>query len=108
MGCAGVIQAAVQMNLPLHVVYLTNGDNYKWAFMIYEKRPVLRSAEMLARGEIRHQEAVKAEEQLGAHADQLTFLGYPDWGTEHIFMEHWSPQAPGLSLDADPGHGGPV
>jgi LmbE family N-acetylglucosaminyl deacetylase len=94
LGCAGLIQTAVQMKLPLRVVYLTNGDNYEWAFMLYEKHPVLRPAEMRAMGEIRRQEAVNAEALLGVHEDQLTFLGYPDWGTEHIFMEHWGPERP--------------
>jgi len=94
LGCAGVIQTAVQRKLPVRVVYLTNGDNYEWAFMLYEKRPILRPAEMRAMGEIRRQEATKAEALLGVHADQLTFLGYPDWGTEHIFMEHWGPHRP--------------
>ena len=94
LGCAGVIQTAVRMKLPVRVVYLTNGDNYEWAFMLYEKRPVLRPAEMRMMGEIRRQEATNAEALLGVHADQLTFLGYPDWGTEHIFMEHWGPHRP--------------
>lgn len=94
LGCAGVIQAAVRRKLPVRVVYLTNGDNYEWAFMLYEKRPVLRPAEMRAMGEIRRQEATNAEALLGVRADQLTFLGYPDWGTEHIFMEHWGPRRP--------------
>src|SRR5262249_26957234 len=37
LGCAGVIQTAVKTHLPLRVVYLTNGDNYEWAFLRNKK-----------------------------------------------------------------------
>jgi LmbE family N-acetylglucosaminyl deacetylase len=94
LGCAGVIQEAVNRHLPVAVVYLTNGDNYEWAFMAYEKRPMLLPSEMLAMGRLRRQEAVSAENLLGVPESQLFFLGYPDWGTEHIFEAHWGKNRP--------------
>ena len=96
LGCAGVIQSALEMKLPIQVVYLTNGDNYEWAFMAYKKRPMLLPEEMRRMGLVRHQEAVAAETLLGVPEGQMFFLGYPDWGTEHIFMERgfWGKDQP--------------
>src|SRR5262245_12702319 len=85
LGCAGLIHQAVQQKLPVKVVYLTNGDNYEWAFWVYKKRPVLTPGEMLKMGRLRRQEAIRAQQRLGVPAGQLVFLGYPDWGTEKIF-----------------------
>jgi LmbE family N-acetylglucosaminyl deacetylase len=89
LGCAGVIQSAVERHLPLRVVYLTNGDNYEWAFWVYRKHPVLKPEEMRKMGLLRMQEAAHGESLLGISPDQLTFLGYPDWGTEKIFTSYW-------------------
>jgi LmbE family N-acetylglucosaminyl deacetylase len=89
LGCAGVLQQASSMKLPIRVVYLTNGDNYEWAFWAYKKRPVLLPKEMIQMGMRRTQEATHAQALWGVKPDQLTFLGYPDWGTEKIFTEYW-------------------
>ena len=94
LGCAGVIQKAVEQHLPLRVVYLTYGDNYEWAFMDYEKRPVLTPRGMQQMGLMRREEAIAGEAVLGVPADELTFLGYPDWGTEAIFMNYWREDRP--------------
>src|SRR5262245_29556904 len=65
LGCAGVIQSAVAQHLPLRVVYLTNGDNYEWAFWAYKKHPVLTAKAMRRMGLQRTQEATHGEAVLG-------------------------------------------
>jgi LmbE family N-acetylglucosaminyl deacetylase len=45
-------------------------------------------------GAIRHQEALAAAAVLGVHAQDLRFLGYPDYGTLDIWRAHWSAQSP--------------
>ena len=94
LGCAGVIQKAVEQHLPLRVVYLTYGDNYEWAFMDYEKRPVLLPKEMQQMGLLRRKEAIAGEAVLGVPKDNLIFLGYPDWGTEMMFTDYWDENRP--------------
>jgi LmbE family N-acetylglucosaminyl deacetylase len=94
LGCAGLIQEAVRRHLPVRVVFLTNGDNYEWAFLAYKKRPVLSPEAMRQMGLLRRDEAVAAEHILGVPAENLFFLGYPDWGTEKIWTEHWGEDQP--------------
>lgn len=89
IACAGVIQKARQMNLPVRVVFLTNGDANQWSFVLYRKQPELLPGQVQAMGQVRHDEALAATGTLGLQPEQLTFLGYPDFGTLGIWMEHW-------------------
>ena len=89
LGCGGVIQEAVSQGLPVRVVFLTYGDNNELSFIRYRKRPVLMPKAVRAMGELRHEEALKAADLLGLSRSQLTFLGYPDWGTFPIWCLHW-------------------
>jgi len=45
-------------------------------------------------GAIRHQEALAAASALGVSARDLTFLGYPDYGTLDIWRSHWALSPP--------------
>ncbi len=94
LGCAGVIQQAVAMKLPVRIVWLTYGDNNEWSFMLYRKRFVLMPGAVREMGEVRHSEAVAAAKILGVDPDQLAFLGYPDFGTLTIWYRHWDGQPP--------------
>lgn len=94
LGCAGVIQQAVAMKLPVRIVWLTYGDNNEWSFMLYRKRFVLMPEAVRKMGEVRHSEAVAAARVLGVDPDQLAFLGYPDFGTLTIWYRHWAGQPP--------------
>src|SRR5262245_44158967 len=40
LGAGGVLHEAVSRKLPVHVVFLTNGDSNEWSFLAYRKRPV--------------------------------------------------------------------
>lgn len=97
LGGAGVMQEAIGLGVPVHIAYLTLGDFNEWSFVVYRKRPVLRPKQVLAMGEVRHQEALAAASLLGIPATNIHVLGYPDHGTLEIWYNHWG--------DAPPHHG---
>lgn len=94
LGAGGVLREAARRGLPVRVVFLTNGDSNEWSFLAYRKRPVLMPAGALAMGAVRHQEALAAAAALGVFARDLTFLGYPDYGTLDIWRSHWALSPP--------------
>jgi len=94
VGTGGLIQQALEKKIPVHIVFLTNGDFNEWSFMIYRERPVIKRESVLKMGEIRHDEAVKASSVLGVSENNLTFLGYPDYGTQEIWCKHWNEAPP--------------
>ena len=98
LACGGVIQRALSSGLPVHVLFLTLGDNNEWSFMVYRKRPELLPWQVRAMGEVRHGEALAAARVLGLPPDALTFLGYPDFGTLRIWCSHWGDAPPFRSM----------
>jgi LmbE family N-acetylglucosaminyl deacetylase len=98
LGTGGVIQQAVSLGLPVRVVFLTNGDANQWSFVLYRKQPEFLPGQAQAMGQVRHDEAIAAAHVLGLQPEQLTFLGYPDFGTQRIFTSHWHDAAPLRSL----------
>lgn len=98
LGCGGIIQQAVEMGLPVHVLFLTYGDANQWSFMMYHKWPVVIPEEVIAMGLVRHDEARAAAKVLGLSSEDLTFLGYPDFGTLTILCAHWGDNPPYKSL----------
>lgn len=67
LGCGGIIQRAVKMGLPVHVLFLTYGDANPWSSIAYHKWPVVMPEEVIAMGYIRHREACAAAKVLGFH-----------------------------------------
>ncbi len=98
IGNGGVIQKAVSLGLPVRVVFLTNGDANQWSFVLYRKQPELLPGQVEAMGLVRHDEAVAATTALGLKPEQLTFLGYPDFGTLAIWTTHWRDEPPLRSM----------
>ncbi len=98
LACAGPIQRGLARGLPVHVVFLTLGDNNEWSFTVYRKRPQLLPHQVRAMGEVRRDEALAAARALGLAPDALTFLGYPDFGTLNIWCSHWGASPPLRSM----------
>jgi len=90
LGAGGVIQQAVAQKLPVKVVFLTYGDSNQWSFLLYRKHPVVFPAAVETMGLVRHDEAISASRILGVPSQNLTFLGYPDFGTLNIWYYHWN------------------
>ncbi len=96
--CGGLIQEAVARHLPVRVVYLTYGDNYEWAFLLYKKHPVVEPKALRDMGLLRRKEALAGEGILGVPPENLVFLGYPDFGTLKIWTNHWGALPPYKSM----------
>jgi LmbE family N-acetylglucosaminyl deacetylase len=94
LGAAGVMQQAVAVGAEVHVVYLTNGDHNQIAFKLYNHQLFLRPRQYLAFGEQRRREAIAATSLLGLTTNQLTFLGYPDFGTLRMWRDYWKAGEP--------------
>jgi LmbE family N-acetylglucosaminyl deacetylase len=90
LGAAGVIQRAVDLKLPIKIVFLTYGDSNQWSFLLYRKHPVVWPAAVENMGIVRHDEAIHASRILGVGPQDLIFLGYPDFGTLNIWYYHWN------------------
>jgi len=98
LGCGGIIQTAVERHIPVRVVFFTYGDNNQWSFVLYRKYPVLESRAVQGMGLMRYGEAIQATRLLGLETNQLTFLGYPDFGTLHIWNNCWGAHPPYKSM----------
>ena len=94
LGAGGLIQQACDAGAAVHIVYLTSGDHNQIAFKLYKLRLHLRPRQYLAFGEMRQREATAAMSLLGVAREQLTFLGYPDYGTLRIWRDYWGEHAP--------------
>ncbi len=87
----GIIQQALKAGAEVRVVLMTNGENNELSFIVYKKRPVLRSKEILAMGEMRYKESLAATGILGLKPQDIIALGYPDFGTMDILTQYWGP-----------------
>ena len=90
LGCGGLIQQAVAAGADVRVIYLTNGDHNQMAFKLYSGRIHLGPKDYFKFGERRRTEAIAATKLLGLKAENLVFLGYPDWGELRIWRDYWA------------------
>ena len=94
IAAAGIIQHALKAGAKVKIVVLTNGDANQEAFFIYEKRPLIFQRQFINAGELRYKESINGMEYLGLSKDDLIYLGYPDFGTLNILLEHWGDVKP--------------
>ena len=94
LGAGGLIQQACALGAEVHVIYLTSGDHNQIAFKLYKLRLHLSPSQYLAFGALRQHEAMRAMAALGLTSEQLTFLGYPDYGTMQLWRDYWGAGAP--------------
>jgi LmbE family N-acetylglucosaminyl deacetylase len=98
LSTAGVVQQALEKDLPVEVVFFTNGDYNETSFALYRKEITLDQTEALRLGETRREEAMAAQGILGVTPEQVVFLGYPDGGGLEIFQQHWGESEPYRAL----------
>jgi len=94
IGAGGAIKRAVDAGASVNVVCLTNGDNNEIAFLVYKKHPVLSSRGLIRMGETRRRETIAAMGSMGIAENNISFLGYPDFGTLAIFTGYWGDTKP--------------
>ncbi|MFH0753740.1 MAG: PIG-L family deacetylase [Candidatus Omnitrophota bacterium] len=98
IGAGGVIQQARKAGAKVKVCLLTQGENNEFAFIVYERRIVLKPKEFLRLGEVRRRETVDAMKLLGVDAADVVSLGYPDYGTLELFLKYWGDVKPFRSM----------
>jgi len=94
----GVIQRALKAGAKVKIVCYTNGDNNELAFIVYEKRITFKKREFIHMGEVRRKETIAAMGSLGIPAQDIIFLGYPDFGTMEILTKYWGETKPFRSM----------
>ncbi len=92
---AGIIRAAVENHIPIHVVYLTSGDAGS-CDRYYEHS--CAPAEALNFGALRMEEARQSLGHLGVPRENIYFLGLPDGGSGQIWYDHVEVSSPYLSV----------
>lgn len=95
MAHTGIIRAAVENRIPLHVVYFTSGDAGSCdRYYQHSCGP----AEALNFGALRMEEARAALGHLGVPRENIYFLGLPDGGSGKIWHDHVEPSDPYRSV----------
>jgi LmbE family N-acetylglucosaminyl deacetylase len=89
LATGGLIQQALDKDLPVEVAFLTNGDNNEFAFLFFSKAITLDAKSAVHAGEVRGLEAQRAGRALGLKSGNQEFLGYPDFGTMEIWQNRW-------------------
>jgi LmbE family N-acetylglucosaminyl deacetylase len=92
---AGIIRAAVENHIPIHVVYFTCGDAGS-CDRYYEHS--CAPAEALNFGALRMEEARRSLGHLGVPRENIYFLGLPDGGSGQIWFDHVEASSPYLSV----------
>lgn len=94
LGCGGLIKSLKDRGVQVKVVMTTTGDGFHVAaakqFHNYKVTP-----QMYVRfGYIRQQESLAGLARLGVPKEDVIFMGYPDRGLAHMWLEHWTPGNP--------------
>jgi LmbE family N-acetylglucosaminyl deacetylase len=92
---AGIIRAAVENHIPIHLVYFTCGDAGS-CDRYYEHS--CAPAEALNFGALRMEEARRSLGHLGVPRENIYFLGLPDGGSGQIWYDHVEASSPYLSV----------
>jgi LmbE family N-acetylglucosaminyl deacetylase len=92
---AGIIRAAVENHIPIHVVYFTSGDAGS-CDRYYEHS--CGPDEALSFGALRMEEARRSLGHVGVPRENIYFLGLPDGGSGQIWYDHVETSRPYLSV----------
>jgi len=92
---AGIMRAAVENHIPIHIVYFTSGDAGS-CDRYYEH--FCAPAEAMNFGALRMEEARRSLGHLGVPRENIYFLGLPDGGSGQIWYDHVEVSSPYLSV----------
>jgi len=92
--CGGIIHAAREVGARVAIVWVTNGDGFKWDAMVVDRRLRPRAGNYRDLAVRRGNEARAAAQALGVDADKLFFLGYPDRGILALLLDYYYPLTP--------------
>lgn len=94
LAAGGVIQQALAEGSQAKVVIVTNGDGQKFAPVVLNENFAPRPQDYIALGQRRQAESMAALEKLGMKDEDIVFLGYPDRGTNPMWLADWNRQCP--------------
>jgi LmbE family N-acetylglucosaminyl deacetylase len=94
LAAGGLISRLAGAGVPVHVVFITNGDGYPMAVKADFDLASPTRADYVELGELREREALAALGRLGLGRRHVSFLGFPDGGLGHLWHAHWSPSHP--------------
>jgi LmbE family N-acetylglucosaminyl deacetylase len=92
--CGGLIYTARSVGAHVAIVWITNGDAFKWDAIVVEKKIRPRAGSYLELARQRQAEARKAGGLLDVESDSLMFLGYPDRGVLSLLFDYYHPDTP--------------
>jgi len=94
LACGGLIAEAVKARASVRVALATNGDGFHRAAERFLGEIEVPHKDYLTLAAERQAESLAALSTLGLPAHEVTFLGYPDGGTAHMWLNHWAPDHP--------------
>jgi LmbE family N-acetylglucosaminyl deacetylase len=97
LGAGGLIQRVLAAGGTVRVVFVTNGDGYVDGVRVEAHRTQTHASDFVAYGERRHNEALRAVQDIGLSAGDVVFLGFPDDGIDDLWAAHWSDDKPYVS-----------
>ncbi len=92
--CAGVIHQARRAGAKVAIVWITNGDGFRWDDMVVNHELLPDRASYLQLARIREGEARDAAGILGVAPESRYFLGYPDRGVGRLMSDYYAPPTP--------------
>ena len=93
LGPGGLIQIALEKDIQVKVVVVTNGDGQREGPTIVDKETPLPK-NYIKFGEQRQEESLRALERLGVSPKNVIYLGYPDRGVGVMWNDDWTTQCP--------------
>ncbi len=87
--CGGFINRALNAGAEVYIVWMTSGDGFEMDELVLKHGRRPGPDDLRALGEKRMREARAAAAKLGVPPDNLFFLGYPDRGLRHLFLENF-------------------
>jgi len=106
LGCGGLMHYASRVGAGVRVLYMTNGDAFRFAAERETRRLRVDPMDYIRLGVMRRREAETALSTLGLPPKSFRMLGFPDGGLEALFHTNWSEarryRSPTTALDAVP------
>ena len=97
LGAGGLIQRVLAAGGEVRIVFITNGDGYVDGVRVEAHRANTHASDFIEYGQRRHDEALRAIQDIGLRASDAVFLGFPDDGIDDLWAAHWSERKPYVS-----------
>jgi len=91
--CAGLIHVARQAGAKVAIVWITDGDAFRWDAMVMNHAALPNTASYQRLGLIREGEARAAAHALDVPDDSIYFLGFPDRGVARLMGAYFYPRS---------------